>query len=148
MRNVLIPTDFSVESVDRIGLVARAIDDKLNVILFHAFDMPGSLVDAIVRNSNNGDYNLVTEHLRVRCRRIKVTHRNVANISFKFMYGTTSYVFNSFAAANKIDTIVLPENYHFTYVVRESVNPVRMFKKSGIEIMSGFSGLNEKHLAN
>lgn len=134
MKNILIPTDFSPGSLDMIATVAAGADAKVNVILFHAFDMPVSLVDAMVRTGANGHYSMVTENLRVKCRKIKTTNQMVGNISFRFMYGTSAALFRNFAAANRLDMIALPENYFFVPVVRESVNPQHMFKKSGIPV--------------
>jgi hypothetical protein len=134
MKNVLIPTDFSPGSLDMIAAVAAGADEKVNIILFHAFDMPVSLVDAMMRTGANGHYSMVTENLRVKCRKIKTSNQMVGNISFKFMYGTSVALFRNFAAAYRLDMIALPENYFFVQVVRESVNPLHMFKKSGIPV--------------
>jgi len=135
MTNVLIPTDFSVSSLELINLAAQSMPGKMNVYLFHAFDMPDSLADAMIRTGGNGHYSLVTEELRLRCKQIKTANANISNISFRIMYGTTVSAFQNFAEANEINTIILPEEYFFIPVVRDSVNPERMLKKSGITVI-------------
>jgi hypothetical protein len=136
MKNVLIPTDFSARSLDTIDQVADILTEKLNIYLFHAFDMPASLLEAMSRAGINAHNNLITEELRQKCKRIKTNHPNIANISFRTMYGTTNAVFENYVKANNINLIALPAGYKFVSILKDSVNPERMFKKSGIEIVS------------
>ncbi|GAA4462128.1 hypothetical protein GCM10023093_08080 [Nemorincola caseinilytica] len=136
MKNVLIPSDLTPVSAELAGRVARAIDDRVNIFLFHAFDIPDSLVDAMVRMGGGGHYGFITEELRLKCRKVKKQTGNIDNISFGIMYGSTDVAFRNYAEANRIDLIALPEGYRFIPLVRDSVNPLRMFKRSGIEIMT------------
>ncbi len=137
IKNIIIPTDFSLYSLDFAAQIAQAIPEKHNIFLFHAFDMPDSLLDAMKRVGQNSHSNLITEELRIRCKQIKTKHKSVSNICFRIMYGTTIAAFRNLAEADRIDMIVLPTGYRFAPVVRESVNPERMFKKSGIEVIEG-----------
>jgi len=140
MTNVLIPTDFTTQSLDLIPAAAQQVTGKINVFLFHAFDMPDSLVDAMNRTGLSSHHNLITEELRMKCRQIKNQCPDVANISFRLMFGTTAAVFRNYAEANDIHVIIYPAGYRFTPVVRESVNPDRMFLKSRISIVRNLTG--------
>lgn len=132
MDNILIPTDFSAASLDFISQIAKVIPGKINIILFHALDMPKSLLDAM-RRTGMGEYgSMVTEELRLKCKRIKAENKNINNISYKLMYGTTPTAFNDYTDTNGINMIAVPPAYQFAPVVRESVNPKRMFQKSGL----------------
>jgi hydroxyacyl-ACP dehydratase HTD2-like protein with hotdog domain len=139
MTNVLIPTDFTVRTLDIVTAAAQNIPGKLNVFMFHAFDMPDSLIDAMHRTGLNSHYNLITEELRMKCRQIKAACPDVSNISFRLMFGTTVAAFKNFAEANDIHVIVYPAGYSFLPVVRESVNPDRMFLKSRITVLRNLS---------
>ncbi|MCF8448894.1 MAG: hypothetical protein K9G49_03390 [Taibaiella sp.] len=136
IKNVLIPTDFSTRSLETIDQVADLLPEKLNIYLFHAFDMPASLLEAMSRAGINAHNNLITEELRQKCKRIKINHQNITNISFRTMYGTTNAVFEHYTKANNINLIALPAGYKFVSIFKDSVNPERMFKKSGIEILT------------
>lgn len=139
MKNVLIPTDFTPASLDLIANVAQALPGKISIILFHALEMPDNLIDAIRRAGLKDHNQLISEALRIKCKKLKSMYSNINNISFKIMHGSTPAVFENYAEANDIDLIVYPEGYTFIPVVRESVNPERMFKKSGIELMRRFT---------
>jgi hypothetical protein len=135
MKNVLIPTDFSYASLGLIARAASTIKGRFNIILFHAFQMPDSLIDIVSRHSINhhGDY--ITEGLRIRCKKLKATYPNIGNISFRIMYGSTLAAFEHYAEANDIDLIIWPDELEFATVNRDSVDPSRMFRRSGIEIL-------------
>ena len=136
MKNVLIPVDLAPASADLAGRVARAIDDRVNIYLFHAFDIPDSLVAAMQRMGGGGHYGLITEELRLKCRKVKKQNGNIDNISFGIMYGSTDAAFRNYAEANRIDLIVVPEGYRFIPLVRDSVDPLRMFRRSGIPLLT------------
>lgn len=148
MTNVLIPTDFTVQSIDAIGAAAQHIPDRANFFLFHAFDMPQSLIDAMRLTGVKSHHNLVTEELRLRCRQVKEENLNIAGISFRLMFGSTVSVFRNFAEANKINLIVYPEDYVFLPTVRESVDPCKMFLKSQIPLMRTVVPLLKGHNAS
>ncbi len=135
MKNVLIPTDFSYASLGLIARAALTLKGRFNIILFHAFQMPDSLIDVVSRHSINhhGDY--ITDGLRIRCKKLKAAYPNIGNISFRIMYGSTLAAFEHYAEANDIDLIIWPDELELVPVNRDSVDPTRMFKKSGIEML-------------
>ncbi len=142
MTNVLLPTDFTTDSIACVNGAVKAIPGKLNIFLFHAFDMPDSLIDAMHRAGRRGHSDLITETLRLKCKQVKAAYPVISNISFRVMYGTTTMAFKNFAEANKIDAIYMPRGHKFVPVVRESVNYERMFKKSGIQIVNELTSRN------
>jgi hypothetical protein len=135
MKRILVPTDFTLHSIDLAALAAKAIDSKVDIYLFHAFEMPGSLTETI----RYGYGTLMSENLRIKCKKIKTQNSNISNISFRPMYGTTDAAFRNYAEANQVDLIVLPQGYKYNSVNSRSVNPVRMFRRSGIGILSDLS---------
>jgi len=133
MKNVLVPTDFSIESLELINKTAKSIADKLNIYLFHAYEIPAGN-DKTTNKKNN----LITEQLRQRCRRIKASNKNICNISVKIMQGASHTLFNNFTNNHKIDVLVLPHKYVYIPPTAESVSPIKLFRKSTIEKLSDF----------
>lgn len=137
MKNVLIPTDYTSQSLELICKTAEILDEPLNIYLFHAFDMPTGISELLFMKEKV--YNaFITEELRQKCRKIASQYSNIRHIGFKRLHGNTIAIFNTFAEANNIDVIALPEEYIFKPVSHDSVNPIKMFKKSGIYIMNRF----------
>jgi len=142
MTNVLIPTDFTVQSLDLVSKAALRLPGKLSIFLFHTFDMPDNLIDAMHMNGIKNHNNLITEELRLKCRQLKADHANISSVCFRLIFGTTVAVFKNFAEANDIDLIIYPTGYKHVSVVRESVNPERMFLKSGVKVIRDLSAIN------
>ncbi len=135
MKNVLIPTDFTLNSLDYVAIAAKSVPFKCSIFLFHAFDMPQSLMDAIHKSGLKSHHKLVTEELRLKCKKIKSENSNIVDICFKTMYGTTVNAFRNYAEANDIDLIFLPADFEFKAIVRDSVDPTHMFEKAGLSII-------------
>lgn len=143
MKRILVPIDFTLHSVDLAALAAKAIDTKVDIYLFHAFEMPDSLAEAM----RMGHTSLMSEDLRLKCKKIKSQNSNVNNISFRPMYGTTDAAFRNYADANQVDMIVLPTWYKYTAANKQSVNPLRMFRKSGIPLLTDLTPIAKEHSA-
>jgi hypothetical protein len=133
MKNVLLPTDFSIESLELIDKTAKSIADKLNIYLFHAYEIPSGSNKTIAQKNN-----LITEQLRQRCRRIKANNKNICNISVKLMQGASHAIFSNFTNNHKIDVLVMPHKYVYIPPTAESVSPIKLFRKSTIEKLSNF----------
>lgn len=143
MKNVLIPTNFSIESLELVDKTAKAIPDKLNIYLFHAYEISVGNEKAITSKNS-----LVSEHLRQRCRRIKANNKNITNISVKLMQGGSHTAFSNFTDSHKIDILVLPHKYVYIPPTTESVNPIKLFKKSAVEKLCSFNAANDNRLSN
>lgn len=138
MRNVLIPTDFSIASLQLVERTVAVLDDQTaNIILFHAFDMTSNAPDKLGNGTRVPYAHLLTDEFRNACKRIKTANPKVIqNIHVRHLYGTTVPVFRNFIDANDIDMIICPDHFVFKPVTQQSVNPVKLFKKSGIPVIT------------
>ena len=134
MTTILIPTDFSPQTAANVARLAAATSGKVSVILFHAFSTPPALAGAMYRAGLSNYQGLVSEQLRLMCRRIRSRHPHVANISFQMFYGRTVPDFVSFARRHNVSSIALPQGYTWQPVDVASVNPMPLFLGSGIAI--------------
>jgi hypothetical protein len=140
MRNVLIPTDFSVASLELADKTAQSLEgETINIILFHAFEIPSFESDLFDIRGKLPYADLVTEAFRNGCKRVKLQHsKTIRSIVIRHLYGNTAAVFRNFADANDIDVIVCPDFYVFQAVHPGSVNPLPMFQKGGVPLMKEF----------
>lgn len=140
MRNVLIPTDFSVASIELVDKTAQSLEgESLNIILFHAFEIPFFVSDLYDLKGKLPYAELVTEPFRNACKRVKLQHpKTIRSIVIRHQYGNTAAVFRNFVDANDIDLIICPDFYVYQAVHTGSVNPVPMFQKGGIPMMKEF----------
>ncbi len=140
MRNVLIPTDFSVASLELADKTAQSLEgESLNIILFHAFEIPFFVSDVFDIRGKLPYADLVTEAFRNACKRVKLQHpKTIRSIVIRHQYGNTAAVFRNFVDANDIDLIVCPDFYVYQAVHTGSVNPVPLFQKGGVPLMKEF----------
>lgn len=137
MRNVLIPTDFTVQSLQLAQKALDALDHQsTNIILFHAFDINTQSPEALGSSRRLPYADALTDEFRNGCRRLKTTYgKFLKEVNIRHMYGSTPAVFRNFVDANDIDLIIFPNDFVFNKVTEGSVNPEKMFRKSGVPVL-------------
>lgn len=141
MRNVLIPTDYSLASLELVEKTVQSLQHQhLNIILFHAFEIPFYASD-IVGNGGKLPYrDIVTDAFRNGCKRLKEQYpKGIQSILLRHLFGNTAAVFHNFVDANEIDLIVFPDGFVFTPVHPQSVNPAPLFRKAGVPLLKTFT---------
>lgn len=140
MKNVLIPTDFTADSLHLVNKTAATLgDEKFNVVLFHCFNLPDDIVNLMFISREKIYKGLVSDEFRNQCKKLKNLHFDAINsIHVKYLYGSTVRLFKNFAEANNIDAIVLPDDLQLQLPHKYSYNPVSILKKSGLTIISTF----------
>jgi len=140
MKHVLIPSDFSRQSIELVSLVVNQFPgEKISIILFHAFDIPDSEAHIMRYASERRLAGLVNEEFRRACRRVSVTHANIREVNIRCFYGNTSFVFQNFLEANKIDIIVFPDGYSPKMLSPNSIDPAGLIYKSGLPVIREFA---------
>ena len=135
MTNVLIPSDFSTASMKMAEQAVQLLNRQVNIIFFHAFEMPFYHQD-LIRTERQPWQDLLHDDFRQGCRHLKTQYSwLINNISFKYMQGDSNALFRNWIEANEIDMIVCPADYVFTRVHSRSVNPVPLFRKSGLPLL-------------
>lgn len=142
MKNVLIPSDFSLASID---LAARAVpaleDGKINIIFFHAFSVPTDIHDLFDNRAAKLMQECVSDSFRQSCRRLSQQFPGkIRNVFIRFMQGDSRRVFEHFCDANEIDLIVYPYGHIFTPVHERSIDPVNLFRKTDIPMLRDLAG--------
>ena len=140
MRNVLIPTDFTVASIEMVDKTAQSLEgESLNIILFQAFEKTIFVSDLHDLRGKLPYAELVTEPFRNACKRVKLQHpKTIRSIVIRHLYGNTAAVFRNFVDANDIDLIVMPESFVYRAVHTGSVNPLPLFQKGGVPLLKAF----------
>lgn len=136
MLNVLMPTDFTPASLKLVEAAVKNYDKKVNIILFHAFNLPDFSFDVSSYELRNPQLSLMTEQFRIACKQLKDNNSQIVNkVTVNCMQGNSKALFKNFIDANDIDFICCPLAYHFTPVHKLSVNPISLFKKAGVPLL-------------
>lgn len=137
MTNVLVPTDFTAASLKAVeNALKNGNLGKCNLLLFHAFSLPVSGIDLLTRTQKDPATELMNEPFRQACKQLKDRYpARIGKILLRCMQGDTRAVFRNFAEANDVDLICCPDDFAFVPAHNRSVDPLYLFKKSGIPVL-------------
>jgi hypothetical protein len=136
MKTLLIPTDFTQQSIQGIPALGRQFyPQKVNVVLVHMLKITDDIGELLMLSRRTVEYRHIPDNFYLRCRELENKYNYLINkISITFFYGSTVAVFNNFLEANEIDAIVSPhDNYQLLF--KNSIDPAVLIAKSGIEVV-------------
>lgn len=149
-KTVLIPTDFTMESLNLFKHVMQTTVVDVDVIFLHCIAPSDSIMDLLFTSNDDIAESLVTRDFKEACSIIKNrygSHRSNEVVSiFK---GRHHNSFLNFLDANKIDEIIVPKEYRFIKAHPRSVDPmgfIRDVTRSVVEVSwIGSKSLPEKN---
>jgi hypothetical protein len=137
MKHILIPTDFSIRSL---RVVHHAVDrfganGPLNIVMFHAMQMPGSIMDLMMLARRSSQYDLITEDYKEASEIVKNKYGSALQ-SFKteFLMGRGNGVFRNFLLYHNIDAILCPSEPNFRKASPNSYDPAELIRKSDLPV--------------
>ncbi|QJB35485.1 hypothetical protein HF324_30960 [Chitinophaga oryzae] len=132
MKNILIPTDFSIRSLGYVhSVVAHYPNEAVNIIFMHALHMPDSLFDLITYTRNSRHIELITADFKDGCEIIRNKYASSVNkLKVEFFHGNTRVAFRNFCLAQNIDVILQPTDNDFVCPSKRSFNPARLIASS------------------
>jgi hypothetical protein len=131
-RNVLIPTDFTVKSlqVARYAL-ENSTEPKLDILLFHMVDIPHSITDLLFFSKEQLRRKLIHEDFKDACAVLRNKYASIVeNIQCEIFYGSTPAVFENYVNARKIDQILYNNSLPLRKIDPRSIDSYLFIKKS------------------
>lgn len=136
MKTILIPSDFSIESLKdlKFYLDQNANDDQLNIILLNAIYHDNDIVDLLFYNKQKQIKQLTNDAFLDAVAIIKNKFsNNIQSISFDIFSGYMQSSFNDFLIRNKVDLIVFPQRSKLKSKTKNSFDLKPFIKNSKIE---------------
>ncbi len=137
MKTLLIPTDFTQQSLQSIPALGRQYyPQKVNIVLVHMLKITDNISELLMLSRRSVEYRHIPDNFYIRCRDLEEKYNYLINkINITFFYGSTVAVFNNFLEANDIDAIVRPhDNYQLLF--KNSIDPEMLIEKCGCEIVT------------
>jgi hypothetical protein len=136
MKTILIPTDFSIESLNLFKVAAQSANErKTDIILFHCIDLGDSIIDLLFFSREDLINSLVKKEFKEACTIVKNRYHSAINeVKLEFFNGTTHAAFNHFLDANKITEIMIPKEYKLRDCDKRSFDPIPYILKSSLPI--------------
>lgn len=135
MKNILIPTDFTPQSMTMLENYLETVGTKnINLVFFTAFTLPDSEQD-IIGSDAKPHLQVLNEPFRKACRKLKSRFEGtIATIQYKYLYGNSRKVFAIFLQHNKIDLIFCPQQ-HFEFPNKKCINPLPLVKTAKVPVI-------------
>jgi hypothetical protein len=132
MKNVLIPTDFSIHSLGYVhSVVSKYPDELVNIIFMHALRMPDSIFDLVTYTRKSRHIELISADFKDGCEIIRNKYASaVKHLKIEFFHGDTSAAFRNFCIANNIDVILQAADMKYHSPGKRSYNPERLISKA------------------
>lgn len=129
MKHILVPTDFSLQSLSVVHEIVSQEREPVRIHFFHLVLMPNDLSDLLYSRKSHLHAKVpasFTEALQLL--QHKYT-RQVEKIDFNFYYGCSVSTINCIAENNKTDKLYLLADYAYQLPLRTSVNIQPLLRK-------------------
>ena len=135
MQHLLIPTDFSIKSLNVIHAFAtKFAGEKVRISLFHLLQ-PENDITQLFRSRRSRHMDMVSQEFYEACQILQNRYGSVINrINIEFGFGTTAAYIANLMEGLKVDAVILSTATACTYNNRQSIDPVPLFKKAKIKI--------------
>lgn len=133
MKNVIIPTDFSIKSLKLIhAAVSRFGTESLNITLVHALTPDSSISGLLMLTKRLDVSKLLSEEFNAACEVIRNKYgAAIHKLKVECYYGTSGQYMRNFLEARKVDAIILPSDYVYKHAVKASTDIVPELAGSG-----------------
>jgi len=136
--NIIIPSDFTLSSLNIIPVLAeRYPDQKLNISLVHFLQLSDSISDLLLLSRRSREYQLISDEFYAGCTMLKNDYADrIENITPDFFYGNTVAVFKNYLEEKETGLIAMPENHSYARLTPNSFDPTILMQRSGYKIIT------------
>lgn len=137
VKKVLIPTDFSVKSLNLLlEFLKQTPSDKYEIIMAHGYDISNSFSEMLFYSEHKILTKLLTKEFRESCHLIENTYRSrLYKFKFSILTGNGKRYVQNYISSNKIDIVVCSNGYKMKFRSRNSFDIQPYLKTSKAEVL-------------
>ncbi|HPM31902.1 MAG TPA: universal stress protein [Chryseolinea sp.] len=135
-KTILIPTDFSIESLNLLKKAMQKYEtSQFHVIFLHCLHSTDSIMDLLFSADEKLIESIVTHDFKEACKILKNKYgERIVTDRIEVFSGITQSAFQNFLEGNAIDEIFVPSEYTFKRTSKRSFDPVPFIRRSGLDI--------------
>lgn len=131
MKKILIPTDFSGQSLDIFtDYLLTSNEDEVSVLFFSTVKLSDSITDLLLLSKRTKEIELIPKSFENYCKCIQKEFSRIKEVRFEYFYGNTIALFRNFLDANRIDEIVYDPSIELQKITKVSSNSIEMIERS------------------
>lgn len=130
-KSILIPTDFSIESLNFVVEAAESAhsDSRINIVFLHCERLQDAIVDLLFYSKRELVDSLKTPAFANACQLILNKYPSVIHsMRFEIFTGHNQRAFENFLVGNRIDEILVPKN-HALQFGKSSFDPLPFIQR-------------------
>lgn len=141
MKKILIPTDFTEESLSIISnYVIDRSEKEVSVLFFSGIKLSDSITDLLLLSRRTREVELIPKSFTNYCDCIQNEFSSVVKVRFEYFYGNTMALFRNFLDANEIDEIVYDPGITFRKITKSSLDIIDIINRSSWKKWTPASG--------
>jgi len=136
MKTIVIPSDFSLESIQVAETVVRNSKEEVRLVFIHLFHVADDIQDLLFSTYRKKEYDFVSDEFRKECKMLKDLHPDkVQGYKIEFFYGNRLAPFKNFLDYYETDSIAYSSSYGVPKISKSSLDAVAIINKAGYQII-------------
>jgi hypothetical protein len=134
MKNILVPTDLSLQSLNIIHEIISNEKEKVNIHLIHMVQHPNEITELLYKRKSHL-YEYVPDSFTEAVQVLRNKYLSqINNIILSFYYGNRVAVLNNIIESNKINAVYLLANHQYKLPLKSSVSMVPLIKRCKLPV--------------
>jgi hypothetical protein len=136
--NILIPTDFSLASLEVIpALINQNPGKKYCIVLVNFLGLSDSITELLMLSRRSRDYEHITQEFMDKCTRLSNEYKSqIECLQTEFFYGNTVAVFKNYLEAREIHQIAKLKDHAFIKLTNRSYDPETLLERSKCKLIT------------
>ncbi|MDQ6481388.1 hypothetical protein [Dyadobacter sp. LHD-138] len=136
MKTIIIPSDFSIESIQVAETIVRNAKEEVRILFIHMFHVADDIQDLLFSNYRKKEYEFVSDEFRHECAMLKNVYTGrLKSITVEFFYGSKLAVFKNFLDYNNADFIAYSKSYGMPKLGKSSIDALPVIHKCGLPLI-------------
>jgi len=137
MKTVVIPGDFSKETMQVAQAFTRNAQEQFSIVFTHLFHVSDDIQDLLFSTYRKKEYEFVSEEFWNECHILKDLYgNNLKSIKVEFFYGNKLAAFKNFLDAHHADFIAYSDTFGIPKLCKSSLDALPVIKKAGITLIN------------
>lgn len=131
MKHILIPTDFSIHSLQPVhDVFAANSGEPVRITLLHPLQMPAGIGDLLLLSRRRKPYELINEAFRDACTILKNKYASqLKELKTEFVYGSTRSLIGNYLEAAGVSAVYMLEQYAYDQGGKQSADITHVFRR-------------------
>jgi len=136
-KTILIPTDFSIESLKPFKESVKSLEiGSVNIVFFHCVHLSDSIVDLLFSSKKELMEDLLNADFKEACKVLQQRFATRINsFRIELFSGNNQRAFDNFLEGNKVDEICISKHYIFKPIRKKSFSPESYIKNCKVPIV-------------